>query len=206
MTAHRTQQWEDLEVAALAAASRGWRVFPLQVTGLAPAVRDWHDRSTTDPKRIRRCWSAGAFGVGIAPCPSGLVVLDLVPPTRGHRPLPEWDLPGVVDGADVLAVLAERHGAVYPSETYTVRTPFGGTHLYFTHPVGHCPPTTHGPSSPLGWHIGLRTAGSYVAAAGTPTRWGSFTVVHDTDPAPLPAWLADLMPSHRSTTAPKGAA
>ncbi len=195
-----------MEAAALAAASRGWRVFPLQVGGLTPAVRDWHDRATTDPERIRRCWSAGAFGVGIVPCPSGLVVLDLVPRTQGLRPTPDWDLAGVIDGADVLAMLAERHSAAYPTETYTVRTPFGGTHLYFSHPVGHCPPASPGPNSVLGWHIGLRTVGSYVVAAGNPTRWGRFTLVHDAAPAPLPAWLSNLMPAPRTTTAPRGTA
>ncbi|KPI12068.1 Bifunctional DNA primase/polymerase [Actinobacteria bacterium OK074] len=201
--AHRTQEWEDLETTALEAAARGWRVFPLQVVGLAPAVRDWQTRATTDAERIRRCWGAGAFGVGIVPCPSGLVVLDLAPPTGRLRPPPEWELPGVVDGSDALVVLAERHQAAYPTETYTVRTPFGGTHLYFTHPTGQCPPATPGPNSPLGWGIGLRTAGSYVAAAGSPTRWGRYTVVHDARPAVLPDWLAELMKPPRSTTAPE---
>ncbi|MGC4984309.1 bifunctional DNA primase/polymerase [Streptomyces sp. DT193] len=205
MTAHRTQQWEDLEAAALAAASRGWHVFPLQVDGLVPAVRDWHDRATTDPERIRRCWGAGAFGVGVAPCPSGLVVLNLVPATQGLQAPPEWRLPGVVDGSDVLAVLAERHGAAYPTETYTVGTPFGGTHLYFRHPNGLCPSATRGPNSSLGWHISLYTAGSYIPAAGSPTRWGPFTVVHDTEPAELPAWITDSWSSD-NTTALRGAA
>ncbi|MGW1493844.1 bifunctional DNA primase/polymerase [Streptomyces sp. NPDC002402] len=205
MTDHRTKEWADLEAAALAAASRGWRVFPLQVVGLAPAVQDWHDRATIDPERIRRCWGAGAFGVGIVPCPSGLVVLNLVPATRGLPAPPEWRLPGVVDGADTLAVLADRLEATYPTETYTVRTPFGGTHLYFRHPDGPCPTASRGPDSPLGWHISLYTSGSYIPAAGSPTRWGAFTVVHDTEPAELPSWIADSWSSD-STIALKGAA
>lgn len=205
MTAHRTQPWVDREAAALAAASRGWRVFPLQVGGLLPAVRDWHDRATDDSARIARCWAAGAFNIGLAPCLSRLLVFDLAPAEPGETPPGQW-LPGVVDGADVLALLAERHGAALPTETYTVRTPHGGIHLYFSHPHGPCPPTTYGPTSPLGWHIGLRTRGAYVPAVGTTTAAGAFTVIHDTDPAPLPDWLAALLPSHATPAPSRGAA
>ena len=45
-------------------------------------------------------------------------------------------LPGITDGADVLAALCERHGQPFPSETFMVRTRRGGLHLYFTAPPG----------------------------------------------------------------------
>lgn len=86
-----------------------------------------------------------------------------------------------------------------------MRTPFGGTHPYFKHPHGPCPPSSPGPNSPLGWHISLNTAGSYIPAAGSPTRWGACTVIHDAEGTELPAWITDSWSSD-STTALRGAA
>ncbi|WP_348650569.1 bifunctional DNA primase/polymerase, partial [Catellatospora sp. KI3] len=45
--------------AALAAAAAGWHVFPLTVGTKLPAITSWEQRATTDPDRIRRCWSCG---------------------------------------------------------------------------------------------------------------------------------------------------
>ena len=39
-------------------------------------------------------------------------------------------------GSDVLATLCERHGQPWPGVTFTVATPSGGTHLYYTAPDG----------------------------------------------------------------------
>ena len=73
--------------AALAAADRGWHVFPLTPGTKRPAVRDWENRATLDPDRIRRCWAAGLFNIGIACGPSRLLVLDLdVPKHAGDFP------------------------------------------------------------------------------------------------------------------------
>ena len=65
---------------ALHLASRDWAVFPLAPGTKRPAIREWEHRATTDPKRIKGCWYAGAgYGIGIATGPSRLVVLDLDP-------------------------------------------------------------------------------------------------------------------------------
>ncbi|MBI4941441.1 MAG: bifunctional DNA primase/polymerase, partial [Actinobacteria bacterium] len=126
---------------ALAHAARGWQVFPLVPGEKRPAVTRWQDRATLDPARIERCWStrtpAGPYGVAIACGPSRLVVVDLDQP-KPHTALSEpWQIPGVVDGADVLAVLADRAGHPDPATlgTHTVLTPSGGRHLYFTAPA-----------------------------------------------------------------------
>lgn len=55
MTGQPTLQ-RELKTAALAAAGRGWRVFPLRPNSTAPAVRDWRARATDDAERIARCW------------------------------------------------------------------------------------------------------------------------------------------------------
>ncbi|MFH9768891.1 bifunctional DNA primase/polymerase, partial [Streptomyces microflavus] len=70
----------QLLTVALEAAERGWHVFPLRPRDKRPALhgetacpgtgecaaghRKWEQRATTDPDRIRKAWSAGAFNVG----------------------------------------------------------------------------------------------------------------------------------------------
>ncbi|MCF6525666.1 bifunctional DNA primase/polymerase [Streptomyces sp. JJ36] len=177
--------------AALAAAERGWHVFPLAPGGKRPAVKAWEQRATTDPDRIARCWAVGDHNVGIATGPSALVVVDLDTPKPGEAAPAEWRLPGITAGADVLAALAERHGQPYPHDTYTVRTAGGGAHLYFTAPAGTDLRNTAGR---LGWKIDTRAGGGYVVAAGSRVADGrTYTVVHDAPPAPLPAWLGELL-------------
>jgi hypothetical protein len=53
---------------ALYLAAMGWHVFPLAPgTKRQPAVKDWENRATTDPDRIRRCWDAERRGQGSIP-------------------------------------------------------------------------------------------------------------------------------------------
>lgn len=196
--------------SALRAAARGWHVFPLRPDDKRPAFPDheeqrctgrdprcraghtgWEQRATTDPDRIRRAWSRARYGIGIACGPSGLVVLDLDVPKPGAEHPAEWRLPGVRDGGDVLAVLAEHHGARFPTETHTVRTGSGGTHLYFRHPPDG--PALRNTSGRLGWLIDTRAHGGYVVAAGSVAAGRPYTLVHDADPPTLPAWLAGLL-------------
>lgn len=195
-----------LAAAALAAAARGWHVFPLRPRDKRPALRsDWEGRATTDPARIRRCWEHGPYNIGIACGPSGLVVIDLDVPKPGEHPPADWaNEPGVRDGADVLAALCERHGRPFPFETFTVTTRRGGMHLYFTAPDGVRLRNTSGRHrTGLGWLIDTRAHGGYVVAPGSfvdlPDGAGPYTVTYDVPPAPLPDWLVRLL---TSTTGP----
>ncbi|MCE3552840.1 bifunctional DNA primase/polymerase [Pseudonocardia sp. RS11V-5] len=108
--------------AALSHAARGWHVFPLRPNDKRPAIRDWETRATTDPARIRKAWTRGPFGIGIACGPSGLVVLDLDRPKPDTVRPAEWDRPGIRDGADVLVALADDHGVEPPLDTLAVQT------------------------------------------------------------------------------------
>jgi hypothetical protein len=180
----------DLLAYALAAARRGWHAFPLVPGDKTPAVRDWEHQATTDPETLTAWWQQQRFNIGLATGPSGLVVVDLDIPKPGDARPAVWALPGVTDGADVLAVLAERAGQPYPAHTFTVRTASGGTHLYFAHPE-------HGPElrstrKRLGWKIDTRAHGGYVVAPGSTTPTGPYEVVSKAPVAPLPAWIADL--------------
>ena len=201
----------DPASAALAAAERGWHVFPLAPDSKYPALHGqdacprtgpcatghlgWEQRATTDPGRIRQCWQAGPFGIGLATGPSGLVVIDLDTPKHpGDTPPQAWALPGVVDGQDVLAVLCERQGQPWPGNTFTVRTGRGGLHLYFTAPPGLTLRNTTGDKGKgLGWHIDTRATGGYVVAPGSTVAHRPYMVINDRPPAPLPVWLAELL-------------
>ncbi|MFF4275012.1 bifunctional DNA primase/polymerase [Streptomyces sp. NPDC001536] len=181
--------------AALDAASRGWRVFPLIPGDKRPAVSDWETRATTDPDRIDRAWSVAVFNVGIATGPSGLIVIDLDKPKHpDDTPPAAWAEHGVTDGADVLAVLCDRHGQPFPGDTHTVRTWSGGTHLYFAAPKGEELRNTAGDSARgLGWKVDTRAWGGLVVGAGSTFAGHPYEVTRNAPVAPLPDWLAELL-------------
>jgi hypothetical protein len=187
----------ELLATALAAATQGWHVFPLHPGSKVAAVRQWEQRATTDPDRIRRCWSAGPFNIGLATGPSGLVVIDLDAAKPDEHPPAPWDQPGITSGLDVLAVLAEQAGQLLPLDTYTVTTPSGGLHLYFAAPDGVQLRNTAGNRGKgLGWHIDTRAHGGYVAAAGSVVDGRQYQVAEDLPVATLPGWLtARLQPA-----------
>ncbi|MGW1223849.1 bifunctional DNA primase/polymerase [Streptomyces sp. NPDC002530] len=187
-----------LLTAALSAAERGWCVFPLRPGDKRPALhseqacpglgecasghRKWEDRATTDPDRIRRAWAVRPFNVGVATGPSGLVVVDL-------DTVKAKDPNGTPDGVTSLQALCERAGQAVPA-TYRVRTASRGQHLYFTAPAGARLTNTAGR---LGTHIDTRAHGGYVVAPGSTLPHGTYTVIDDTAPAPLPEWLYALL-------------
>ncbi|WP_030255971.1 MULTISPECIES: bifunctional DNA primase/polymerase [Streptomyces] len=197
-------------VAALAAAERGQRVFPLAPGSKYPALHGendcprtggcegghlgWERRATADPGVIRRAWQVAPYNIGLACGPSGLVVVDLdVPKHRRDTPPARWGGQGVTDGRDVLAALCEQHGQSLP-QTYEVRTGRGGAHLYFAAPTGVVLRNTCGEKgNGLGWKIDTRAYGGYVVAPGSVVNHRPYTVVNNTDPIRLPAWLLGLL-------------
>lgn len=187
---------DALLAAALETAARGWPVFPARPGDKPPALRDWEARATSDPPRIRRAWTGPYAGcnIGIATGPAGLLVVDLDAPKPGQIPPEPWNRePGITTGEDVLAALAEHEGAAYPAGTYTVATPTGGRHLYFTAPQV---PALRNTCGALGWLIDTRAHGGYVLAPGSAIAGASYTVVNDADPAPLPPWLSARLTQH----------
>ncbi len=175
-------------------------MFPLAPGTKRPAIREWEQRATTNPERIKRCWYEARFGIGIATGPSGLVVLDLDPAATDDGP----------DGAAGLATLAAARGvALVP--TFTVATPRGGTHLYYRTPPGVRLRNTAGTLTP---RIDTRAHGGYVVAPGTILPGGGYELVDDTDPPELPAWLVQALserpsgslsaPTQRPCTDPGG--
>ncbi|MEU6054165.1 bifunctional DNA primase/polymerase [Streptomyces xanthochromogenes] len=191
--------------AALAAAERGWPVFPLRPGDKRPAGHPERDcpgtgrcteghrtpeqRATLDADSIRACWDTAPYNVGIATGPAQLVVVDLDLPKNADDTAPaQWA--GMADGLDVFAALCERAGQPLPTETYTVRTRRGGQHLYFTAPEGKTLRSTGGT---LGWKVDTRAWGGYVVGAGSLVATRAYEVIHDAPATPLPAWLSDLL-------------
>lgn len=180
-------------------ARLGRYVFPSTPRTKRPrrGLADWEHRAINDPERVAAHWPHSSNPC-IATGPSGLVVVDL----DVAKPLPEaWQLPGVVDGRDVLAVLAERAGQPYPV-THEVRTPTGGAQLYFwalaDWEIGNS-------AGRLGPMIDTRGHGGFVVGAGAildasaydrPVElWngGQYVVAVDVPPSPLPEWIADRL-------------
>lgn len=185
--------------SALAAVERGFAVFPVTARGKTPAIRKWEGRATRDPDTVRRWWRGREYNIGVATGPSGLVVVDL-DDSHGHPPPDRWA--GARSGHDVLARLAAAAGAHVPIQTYTLRTPTGGQHLYFRAPMDLDLRNT---AARLGWRIDTRARGGYVVAAGSVRREGRYELTLDTEVAPLPGWLrADLAPPPPPAAPPTG--
>lgn len=172
--------------AAVAAAERGWSVFPCRPDDKRPAVPDWPNRACADPERVARYWPSDRHNVGIACGPSRLVVLDL----DAHGELPEdWQLPGVNDGKDVLVQVCEWAGMDWPT-TRTVATPSDGWHLYFAAPDSS---GIRNSASLIGPQVDVRADGGYVVGAGSVTPKGTYEVLYDEPVIELPRWIARLL-------------
>ncbi|MCX5351230.1 bifunctional DNA primase/polymerase [Streptomyces mirabilis] len=208
MTQPTDNRREALLAAALTAAERGWHVFPLRPHTKRPALhgeatcprtgacegghRKWEQRATTDPERIRATWATGAFNVGIATGPSGLLVVDLDMPKDNSN----GDAP---DGAATFRALCERTGRAVP-DTYRTRTASGGQHLYFTAPSEVRLANTAGTIAPL---VDTRAWGGYVVAAGSATPAGAYEPLCGPVVACLPSWLQSILqPAPKASTAP----
>lgn len=178
---------------ALAAAMRGWHVFPCAVGGKRPALRgNWQDLATASADQIRDWWSRAPYNIGIACGPSGLVVIDLDLP-REERSDEDDDREGVLfplSGADRLSGLARKRGERYPGGTYIVDTPSGGCHLYFSAAAASRVRNSAGVIAP---HIDVRADGGYVVGAGSRVGGRVYSERGRRAPVPLPPWLAHVI-------------
>jgi Bifunctional DNA primase/polymerase, N-terminal len=186
----------SLRARALECAARGWHVLPVTPRAKKPPIDTrWESRASTDPQQIQAWWQQTPYSIGIATGPSGLVVIDLDTPKPGE-PIPEkWAACDVTTGAGVLRALANHHGTTL-TPTYTVCTPTGGWHLYYTTPPGTTLRNTQGT---IGWKIDTRAYGGYVLAPGNPVPPNGYRLIDDRDPVPLPTWLHQALSPKPST-------
>lgn len=192
--------------AAIAAAACGWAVFPCRPGDKRPAIDRWEDRASADPAHVAVAWRDRYrhANVGIACGPSGLVVIDLDTESHGGQPAAGCSEPGIRDGRDVLADLAERAAQSWPA-TYSVATPSGGLHLYFE--VLSPGREIRNSAGKIGPMIDVRGAGGYVVGAGSVIGSRTYEIADERPVEPLPRWLADLADPprrERSAAVPAG--
>lgn len=171
-----------------AALDRGWVIFPLKPGSKIPATPNGLKAATADRARIEKYWCENpAANYGIACGGSGLVVIDC--DTHGTIP-DEWAaIPGITDGHDVLAYLAEVGlGDRAPIQcglwnTFSVATPTGGRHIYYS---GEGYKSSVGKLGPL---LDVRADGGYVVGPGSVIGTRSYAPIYTCHVAPVPEWL-----------------
>lgn len=179
--------------------ARGQAIIPLSHVTKAPLVSgfgaDVPDQTIGARFCTARPWRSkpgACIGLLTGRGPHPLVVIDL--DVLKDAPPPEGHFDGCQHGADVLELLANKHGAPWP-DTYTVLTPSGGLHLYYTAPAGAL--GNRARALPL---VDTRDRGGYVVAAGSVSARGTYEVDVSAPQRPrlLPDWLgAALRPSQR---------
>jgi hypothetical protein len=157
---------------ALENATRGRKQIPIDPASKQPAR--WNGTqfgiysATDDPEQITK-WFTNMpdAGVGIVAHASGLAIIDI----------------------------DERHGGTYQAlqnagdmpATWTVRTP-NGWHLYFQHPGVDLRGELD--KSRFPGHD-IKDVGYVLAPPTVRADGGTYTVIDDTDPAPMPGWLVE---------------
>lgn len=183
-------------------AVRGWHIFPLAPGRKIPypGTRGFKD-ATTDLDAAQD-WPTGA-GVGIATGASGLLVIDC--DNHGGTPPRPWNVPGVHNGEDALALLWSVHDLDSSpwAECPTVLTPSGGVHLYYRARSG----AVASSAGRLAWQVDVRAQGGYVVAPGTVLDdGGTYTATHWPQAVPTaPQWVEDALqhrPEPARTAAP----
>ncbi len=164
--------------AALWYAARGIPVFPCRpAPDKSPLTRHGFQDATTDPEQIRAWWIEHPdASIGV---PTGVrfwVLDEDVAPDKG------------IDGRLALKGLEGEHGRL--PDTYTVRTPRGGRHLYFQPAEGVTNKTGDLPQG-----LDVRGMGTgYVLVPPSP----DYEVATDLPVAPAPDWLLELVKPPRA--------
>jgi putative DNA primase/helicase len=175
--------------AALRLASVGLYVLPCDPSTKAPRLQNWPARATNKPEGVRYYWERSDTNSmpGIALGMSGLVVPDI-------------DVKAGIDGHAEMDLLLDLHGELPMAPA--VRTPSGGTHMYFRQPYGRPPLSNATGALPKG--IDVRGARGQTIAPGAVKSDGTFyeTVPGWPDLAEafaagtipqIPEWIIDLI-------------
>lgn len=131
---------QQLLEAARAAIARGFRIFPLVPGTKRPAIDEWQLKATSDPALVEKVWALADYNIGVL-C-DGMIVVDV-------------DVKNGKPGMESLAALN------LDLDTYTVRTPTGGLHVYYTGEAGNSTGTRLGPG------LDVRGRGGFVVGEGS---------------------------------------
>ncbi len=159
--------------AALAAAARGFRVFPLVPGTKKPAIEEWQNRATTDAAVIREAWALAPYNIGIA-TGGGLVGIDL----------------DVKENKDGRAVFRSWGHDISDEPGFVVRTPSGGYHVYYQGDARNS-------ASTLGPGVDVRGTGGFLVGPGSRIGAATYDVVRGESPARLPADISERIASAR---------
>lgn len=163
---------------ALAYAAQGIPVFPCQVNGKKPATDNGFHDASAEPAQIDAWWSEADYNLGLEPERAGWCVVDpdMGVAANGRKK----------DGEGGWASAQAEFGLA--PDTYTVRTPNGGRHLYFE---GSLPPTVGNQRVGLAPDVDTRGVGSYVVVPPSVIDGRFYEVISNADPAPLPSWVRE---------------
>jgi len=159
--------------SALALAARGFRVFPLHPNSKIPAINDFPNAATTDEAKIRAWWHdpvqkcESNHNIGIA-TGRGLVVIDL----------------DVKEDQNGLETFKDIDFLDECADTYRVRTPSGGLHLYF-----HAEGTFRNSVRLLGPGVDVRADGGFVVGPGSDLASKPYAALTGGVLRRVPEWL-----------------
>jgi hypothetical protein len=171
---------------ACAMAIRGLRIFPVEVGGKLPLVKEWQKRATSDEEQIWQWWEKWPdANIGLA-TGRGMMVLDIDPRHGGDASLSR---------------LIEEHGEMPP--TLEVRTGGGGMHIYFALPEGV---EIRNSAGKLGEGLDIRGDGGFVVAPGSVHASGrEYETLKDATLAECPAWTIERLLAKPKPHAPSEA-
>jgi putative DNA primase/helicase len=171
---------------ALRLATRNLKVFPIKAGGSKPIIK-FSQYSSKDPEKIKAWWTPQSkrnIGVHTG---DGVFVLDVDTQANGD---------------DSLYALQQKYDQL--PDTYTVATPSGGFHCYFT--------TTkdiRNSASKIGPGLDIRGHNGYVVAEGSEREatdgkpGGTYTAINSGPILPAPDWLEDLALSDKPNPDPR---
>jgi hypothetical protein len=132
----------EMQAWALWCARRGFRVFRLKPGDRTPAFKGWQGEATSDEAQIQRLWNGTDYNVGVA-TGNGLAVVDV-------------DVKNGKLGEDTF------RGLGFPDDTFVVRTPSGGRHVYY-----RVSDDVRNSVQALGPGVDVRGVGGYVVGPGS---------------------------------------
>lgn len=162
-------------------AAEGFRVFRCKPRSKQPAAKRWPSIATNDAATVRDWFADDVHNIGVY---AGERIVGGV---IRHMVVIDLDTKGGKDGHAALGALAPAHDGL--PDTFTIRTPSGGLHLYF-----HTSRAIGTNANMLAPGVDVRGVGGYVVGPGSEVDGGAYTVAEAHQLADCPAWLEALLP------------
>lgn len=155
--------------AALRFAESGIPIFPCLPDSKKPRTENGFHDATTNVDQINAWWAEADYNLAFTPHSVGWGIVDIDGP----------------EGEAAWAELQEEHGQI---DTFEVRSPRGGRHLYFE---GELPTTAWSEKGRrnVGKHIDTRGRGSYALLPPSTFEGKPYVTSKDIDLAPVPDWI-----------------